>query len=39
VLAKELVEAHGGTIEWRPDAPGTVFTLAVPSGPGRQAAA
>lgn len=32
VLAKELVEAHGGTVDWRPEAPGTVFVLSVPRG-------
>jgi signal transduction histidine kinase len=32
VLAKELVEAHGGTVDWRSEAPGTVFVLSVPRG-------
>lgn len=34
-LAKELVEAHGGSIEWRPAAPGTVFVLTLPLEPPR----
>ena len=29
-LAKELVEAHGGTLDWQPAAPGTVFVLTLP---------
>ncbi len=29
-LAKELVEAHGGTVECRPAEPGTVFTIILP---------
>ena len=33
VLARDLVEAHGGTLDWRPAAPGTEFvvTLARPT--------
>ena len=33
VLAKELVEAHGGRIEWSPVEPGTVFVLTLPLAP------
>jgi signal transduction histidine kinase len=29
-LAKELIEAHGGTLEWAPAEPGTVFVLSLP---------
>jgi signal transduction histidine kinase len=32
-LARELVEAHGGTIEWTEAAPGTTFVLTVPREP------
>jgi signal transduction histidine kinase len=32
-LAKELVEAHGGTIEWRSAGPGTVFVVTLPREP------
>jgi len=34
-LAKELVEAHGGTLAWRPAAPGTEFCLTLPREPRR----
>jgi len=30
VLARELVEAHGGTLAWRPAAPGTEFVVTLP---------
>ena len=30
VLARELVEAHGGTITWRPARPGTTFSVVLP---------
>jgi signal transduction histidine kinase len=33
VLAKELVEAHGGHIEWSPVEPGTIFVLTLPLAP------
>jgi signal transduction histidine kinase len=29
-LAKELVEAHGGTITWHPAQPGTTFVVSLP---------
>ena len=29
-LARELVEAHGGAIEWRPAKPGTLFVVTLP---------
>jgi signal transduction histidine kinase len=32
-LAKELVEAHGGRIEWSPLEPGTIFILTLPVTP------
>jgi signal transduction histidine kinase len=32
-LARELLEAHGGTIAWRDAAPGTEFVLSVPLEP------
>jgi signal transduction histidine kinase len=34
-LAKELVEAHGGALEWRPAEPGAVFVLSLPLEPPR----
>ena len=30
VLARELVEAHGGTLEWRAAAPGAAFVVELP---------
>jgi signal transduction histidine kinase len=33
VLARELLEAHGGAIAWRPAAPGTEFVLTFPERP------
>ena len=30
VLARELVQAHGGTLEWRAAAPGTAFLIELP---------
>ncbi len=30
VLARELIEAHGGTLEWRPGGPGAVFVVTLP---------
>ncbi len=30
VLARELVEAHGGTLDWRPAVPGTEFVVVLP---------
>jgi signal transduction histidine kinase len=30
VLARDLVEAHGGTLDWRPAAPGTEFVVTLP---------
>jgi len=30
VLARELVQAHGGTLEWRAAAPGTAFVVELP---------
>jgi signal transduction histidine kinase len=30
VLARELVQAHGGTLEWRAAAPGTTFVVELP---------
>jgi len=32
-LARELVEAHGGRIEWSAATPGTVFVLTLPTAP------
>jgi len=32
-LAKELVEAHGGTLAWTPAAPGATFVVTLPSEP------
>ncbi len=32
-LAHELLEAHGGTIEWTSAAPGSVFVLTLPRSP------
>jgi signal transduction histidine kinase len=32
-LARELAEAHGGSIEWRPASPGAVFVLTLPCEP------
>jgi len=29
-LARELVHAHGGTLEWQPAEPGTVFVVSLP---------
>jgi signal transduction histidine kinase len=33
VLAKEIVEAHGGAIEWRDEDPGTEFVVTLPQRP------
>lgn len=33
VLARELVEAHGGRIDWRPATPGTIFIVTLPLDP------
>ena len=30
VLARDLVEAHGGTLDWRPAEPGTAFVVTLP---------
>jgi signal transduction histidine kinase len=30
VLARELVEAHGGTLAWQPATPGTEFVVTLP---------
>lgn len=30
VLAREIVEAHGGTLGWEAASPGTIFTLVLP---------
>jgi two-component system C4-dicarboxylate transport sensor histidine kinase DctB len=34
VLARELIEAHGGTLDWQPETPGAVFVATLPSGTG-----
>ena len=31
VLVKELIEAHGGAVQWKPAEPGTEFVLTLPS--------
>jgi len=36
-LAKELVEAHGGTLTWTPAMPGATFVVTLPSEPAEPA--
>lgn len=36
-LAKELVEAHGGTLAWTPATPGATFVVTLPSEPAEPA--
>jgi signal transduction histidine kinase len=36
-LAKELVEAHGGTLEWTPAEPGATFVVTLPNEPAERA--
>jgi signal transduction histidine kinase len=37
-LARELAEAHGGSVVWRPASPGAVFVLTLPHHPASPAA-